>query len=168
MQDTVKPTRRYRPLGISIAILSTLIMYALYPLIYVYPAVWSLFTRRNSGIDFIGGTWGVLGVIIAAFVLVASIAAWIGRPTGVRMIYILLVWTAAAVQFAKQIPALNPPQAGVPSVGTDFQAPPIYFLCLGILNFLIPLYVTWYLNRAPARAFYGVAVPMLDTSDKKH
>jgi hypothetical protein len=168
MQESVIPTRRFRPLGISIAILTTTIMYGLYPLIYIYPAVWSLFTRRNAGIDFIGGTWGLLGVVIAGFVIVASIAAWIGRPAGVRMIYILMVWVAAAVQFAKQIPALNPPQPGLPSVGTDVQLPAAYLLCLGILNFVIPLYVTWYLNRAPARAFYSAAVPLLDTSDKNN
>lgn len=166
MQNSVKPPRRYRPLGISIAILSAMIMYALYPLIYAYPAIWSRFTNRDAGIDFIGGTWGYVALIVAVFVVAASIAAWIGRPVGVRMIYIFLVWTAAAVQFVKQIPALNPPQPGIPAVGTDIQLPPLYYVCLGILNFLIPLYVTWYLNRAPARAFYSAAIGQLHIQDE--
>jgi hypothetical protein len=145
---------RFRPLGISIAILATVVMYGVYPLLFVYPAVWSFFTRRDAGIDFVGGTWGTVGIIFAVVIFFSSILAWIGRPAGVRWRYIMLVWFAAGVQFAKQIPALNPPQPDFPSVGTDLQLPPSYVVCLGIVNFLVPLYVTWYLNRAPARAFY--------------
>jgi hypothetical protein len=153
--------RRHRPLGISIAVLATTLFYGLYPLVYVYPAVWSFFARRNIGemfgVDFIGGVWGIAGLGLAGLVLVASVFVWRGRPPGARLMYIVLVWCAAGTQLARQIPALNPPPAGLATVGTNLQVPIAWYVCLALFNFAIPLYVTWYLNRAPARAFFAPA-----------
>jgi hypothetical protein len=42
---------------------------------------------------------------------------------------------------------------GYPSNINEFFRP--VALCQAPLLILVPLYITWYLNRAPARAFYG-------------
>lgn len=148
--------KRYRPLGVSLAILFAFLFYGLRPLLLIVPVIWSALTQRLSGVDFIGGTWGTVSVLLGAFIVVASVMAWLGRPRGVRLIFILLVWLATAAQIATQVPALNPPpdSAEIASMGTSFQLPASYYVCLFMLNIAIPLYVTWYLNRAPARAFY--------------
>lgn len=148
---------RYRPLGISVALLATTLFYGLYPLVFAYPALWSAVTGRGElfGFEFMGGNWGLVGLGLAVPILVATVFAWRGRPSGVRLLYIGLVWAAAAAQLARQIPALNPPSPNAPFSGSNIELPASFYVCLTIFNFLIPLYVTWYLNRAPARAFYG-------------
>ncbi|MBX3065483.1 MAG: hypothetical protein U0528_16150 [Anaerolineae bacterium] len=157
---TATTPKRYRPLGVSLAILFAFLFYGIRPLLLVVPVIWSALTQRLAGVDFIGGTWGTVSVMLGAFIVVASVFAWLGRPRGVRLIFIVLVWLATAAQIATQIPALNPPpdSGTVASVGTSIQLPAAYYVCLFALNIAIPLYVTWYLNRAPARAFYDFEV----------
>lgn len=139
------------------ALLAVTLFYGLYPLVFAYPALWSAVTGRGQlfGFEFMGGNWGVVGLVLAALILVATVFAWRGRPSGVRLAYIVLVWAAAATQLAREIPALNPPSPDAAFSGSNVQLPASFYVCQTLFNFLIPLYVTWYLNRAPARAFYG-------------
>ncbi|PJF36639.1 MAG: hypothetical protein CUN49_04390 [Candidatus Thermofonsia Clade 1 bacterium] len=145
--------RRYRPLGLMIAIAATAVGYGLLPMFPLLLVAWSNLTQRLVGIDFIGGTLGWLAVGLGALTLVASVGAWIGRPRGVRLFLLGMVWLQTFFGAARWIASLS----GAPSLpevsGTFSNAAP-WLLCQVPLLTLVPLYVTWYLNRAPARQFY--------------
>jgi hypothetical protein len=144
----------YRPLGLSLAILATLIGFGLMPLAPLLLLAWTAITRRQIGLDILGNnpitfvTMGLGGVII-----IACFFAWRGRPYGVRRVLLLCVWLMTALQ-AYQI--LFPRGSeGLFGVGGNISGGAFTLLCLVPVLTLVPLYVTWYLNRYPARQFYN-------------
>jgi hypothetical protein len=148
--------RRYRPLGLMIAIGATAVGYGLLPMLPLLLMAWSSLTQRLVGIDFMGGSVGWLAVTLGAITLVACIAAWIGRPRGVRLFLIGMVWVQALFSAARLISSLGSTPS-LPEVSGSFSGAAPMLLCQVPLLTLIPLYVTWYLNRAPARQFYDAA-----------
>jgi hypothetical protein len=67
-----------------------------------------------------------------------------------------VVWAVTIFQLISVIGSLSARAAPDNQVGGDLLAlvkPAQY--CEIILLVLIPLYITWYLNRAPARTFYA-------------
>lgn len=146
-------TRRYRPLGLMIAIAATAVGYGLLPMFPLLLMLWTRATQRLAGIDFIGGSVGWLGVGLGALTLIASVAAWIGRPRGVRLFLIGMVWLQVIFNVARLIASLSSPPT-LTEVGGTFAPAATGLICQAPLLTLVPLYVTWYLNRAPARQFY--------------
>ncbi|MCB9451887.1 MAG: hypothetical protein H6672_10635 [Anaerolineaceae bacterium] len=155
-----------RPLGVSLAIVMSVIWFSVLPLLQVGLVL--LIHQRFQNIDFAssgvqpvatGGDF--LGVPIwmlafqaafgAAFLIVA-VFAWRGRPRWMRQALpgavglltgVILIFT---LQQAFSQPDL---QAGISSVdGTSLLKGDF----LGSL--LLMLFVIWYMNRGPARAFY--------------
>lgn len=146
-------TRRYRPLGLMIAIAATGVGYGLLPMFPLLLSLWTNLTQRLAGIDFIGGSVGWLGVSLGALTLIACVAAWIGRPRGVRLFLIGMVWIQVIFNVARLIASLSSAPT-LPEVGGTFLSGVPTLICQAPLLTLVPLYVTWYLNRAPARQFY--------------
>ncbi|MCS6872061.1 MAG: hypothetical protein NZ571_11450 [Anaerolineae bacterium] len=146
-------TRRYRPLGLMIAIAATAVGYGLLPMFPLILTMWTSLTRRLEGIDFIGGSIGWLGVSLGAITLIASVAAWIGKPRGVRLFLIGMVWIQVVFNVARLIASLSSAPT-LSEIGGTFTSPTAALLCQVPLLSLVPLYVTWYMNRAPARQFY--------------
>ncbi|MBO9308972.1 MAG: hypothetical protein J7551_04215 [Chloroflexi bacterium] len=146
--------RRYRPLGLMIAIAATAVGYGLLPMFPLILMAWSAATQRLAGIDFIGGRFGWLAVILGAITLIASAAAWIGRPRGVRLFLIGMVWIQALFNGLRLIVGLGS-APNLPEVGGNLTNATALLTCQVPLLTLVPLYVTWYLNRAPARQFYN-------------
>ncbi len=142
---------RYRPLGLTIAILATALGYGVLPLLPLMLVVWTAITRRQIGTELINTplNWIMMG--LGAITLIACIFAWIGRPQGARLALLGCVWLTTAVwafrvlQSAFSAPELFGVGGSLTSAGVVCQVP---------LLILIPVYVTWYLNRAPARQFY--------------
>ncbi len=150
-----RPThRRYRPLGLSIAILATAGLYGIWPLIPVLMLVWINARGHSFGGEFqspLAWSNAVLGFIT----LVASVIAWIGRPPWSRWVLIALVILATVLRLVQiGTDSLAKPTAGAPSGGNLSSVTQPLSVCQGLLLIFIPLYIIWYMNRAPARAFY--------------
>ena len=147
--------RRFRPLGLSIAILSAAGLYGLYPMVPLLLLLLTQLRGHNIGSEVIDGI-GWVNIGLGAATLVASVAAWIGRPPQTRRTLLALVWFAtvlrliqAAQSFNQQVPLTSSQVGGnLSSILLPVS------LCQIPLLILIPLYMTWYMNRAPARAFY--------------
>jgi hypothetical protein len=152
----VQPTGRVRrPLGLSLAILFTAIPYGVMPLLEVY------FLRRLNataseayilgGVDISTWTWvqGMMG----GFVLIVCILAWWGRPSQIRYVLVgaLLVMTTINLYRIGEAwtSGVDPINGGLVQTGMrDLLG------CQLPAMLLAPPYVIWYVNRAPARAFY--------------
>jgi hypothetical protein len=108
----------------------------------------------QSGVNLLH-TLDWLNAAIGLIVIAVSIMAWRGRPAWSRWVLITIVWLATAAQ---AISLLFPPAdeaTGNAIVGSNLSGiTQPFMLCQLVLYILIPLYITWYMNRAPARAFY--------------
>jgi len=150
-----RASRVRRPLGLSLAILLTALLYGLMPLSEVY------FLKRLDataseayilgGVDISVWTWlqGGIGV----FVLIVCLLAWWGRPSQVRflMVGVLLLMTAINLYRIGEAwtSRVNPIYGGLAQ-----SAMRNWLRCQFPAMILVPPYVIWYINRAPARAFY--------------
>ena len=148
---------RKRPLGLLIAVIATALVYGVGPLIY--PILFIAFVVRKggppSGVDS-SNLAVVQSVVVGVVVLLLCLSAWMGRPRWGRLALIGVVWAVTIFQLVSVIGSLSARAAPDNQVGGDLLAlvkPAQY--CELILLVLIPLYITWYLNRAPARAFYA-------------
>lgn len=156
-QAETRSGRRFRPLGLSIAILSAAGLYGLIPLIPALLVLLAILRGRVfsdpailSGTDFSDPvTW--INTVLSVGTLVACVLAWRGRPVGSRRILLVLVWLGTVMRLIVTVQSLTVPQ-GYPSNISEFFRP--VALCQAPLLLIVPLYITWYLNRAPARAFY--------------
>ncbi len=86
--------------------------------------------------------------------LVIGAAAWRGRPRSIRWIMAFAVVTLTAVTLVTTAAALNQPSTIYEGIDSGASIATAFLNIRLILTVLIPLYVLWYMNRAPARAFY--------------
>jgi hypothetical protein len=152
-KNAAKPEPRYRPLGMIIAILATAFLYGIIPLVPVGMAgLISLEGHNLSGADL---PFSGLDIAAGILILVICVMAWIGRPRWIRWVLIICVWLATAYDIERFVQALQPGSLNQGLSGgsltelTQSALPCVIILLLGV-----PLYITWYMNRAPARAFY--------------
>jgi hypothetical protein len=138
----------HRPPGLLLAILTVGLIYGIGPLI---PVVMSLFVNsQGGGINAeLPNVLAWLNVIVSLVTLFVCVLAYRGQPFWIRWVLIGIVWTATIVQYL----SLLRPSTGDSGGGIDFSAS-VVSICQFALTLLVPAYMTWYLNRAPARAFY--------------
>jgi hypothetical protein len=156
-QTEASSGRRFRPLGLSIAILAAAGLYGFLPLIpamLVLLAIIRGYALKDpailSGTDFNDPmTW--INTVLSLATLVACVLAWRGRPVGSRRFLLVLVWLGTVLRLIVTVQSLTVSQ-GYPSNINEFFRP--IALCQTPFLLIVPLYITWYLNRAPARAFY--------------
>ncbi len=156
-----------RTLGLSIAILLSVVLYSALPLLPVITII-TLRIRFQSfcealptylteefcaaGIDPLGlnePLMALMAVLGIAFLFIA-ILAWQGNPPVIRQLHIgaVLVLTLL-VMFIYVTQLLRP--ASLDNLQTSLSG----LLCAVLPPYLLgPLYIVWYLTRAPARAFY--------------
>ena len=161
-----------RPLGLTLAILASVVLYALLPLLQVAMVLlvqmrlqtMQLTLSGESGDitplavggDFIGVSIGGLIVqsALALIFLVIAVYAWRGRPIWIRGAMIAAMLGLLGFTVVATVPAL----LATPSLetGLDSGEPLRQSLHWGklLLSGLVALYVLWYINRGPARAFY--------------
>jgi hypothetical protein len=153
----MKPRRIHRPLGLTIAILAGMFFFGTGPLLNVYLA-WRL--DRSLGQDTIDfGTslpfdsLTILGGVLGALVLVSAVFAWRGKPQQSRFIFQGLILLTAITVIGTQIYRVVNDES---NIFTDSSAEALksIFQCLLPLQITIAVYIIWYCNRAPARAFY--------------
>lgn len=144
-----------RPPGLTLAILAVALVYGVMPLMEVY------FLRRidasTSETFILGGvginTWTLLEAAYGGLVLITCIPAWWGRPPWIRHVFVAVALFPAVVMLYRVIQTWTTPTD--PITGGQAQE-----ISQGMLRcqlpglIVVPLYVVWYINRAPARAFY--------------
>lgn len=155
-----------RPFGVAVAIAAGTFLFAVLPLLQVGMV---LSVRQHflygsaptdaiaSGADIVGGVSGgqlLLQAALAMGFVVIAVATWRGRPPVIRFVYMGVVIMLTLVKLAVMIAqTLNAPdvQEGLSSGDGVFQS-----IAVGqwVLEFLVMVYVVWYLNRGPARAFF--------------
>jgi len=144
----------YRPLGLTIAILAAAITYGLGPLTFPISIV-IVQIRKNDILSLMSGLnanipgWP-LDVGVSLVVFASCVLAWRGRPAWGRWALIAVVWIAAAEQVITTLQAQAPTTYASSIVDLSRQFRP----CQITLNLLVPAYITWFLNRSPARTFY--------------
>jgi hypothetical protein len=157
-----------RPFGVTLAIVASACMFSILPLLQVglVLAVRQHFLNmdfQESGLDTIAMGGDFLGVpesslivqsILSIGFLVISILAWRGKPSSIRFIMIAAVFVLTGIKLVSVlVPLFNQPdfQAGTSSMDGMMNS-----LGVGqfVVELLVLLYVIWYMNRGPARAFF--------------
>jgi hypothetical protein len=167
---TIKPAR---PFGVTLAILLCILFFAIIPSLTILSRI-MIERHIASNNTFImpdgtettiisGGTddniqsyfddsafYQQMG--ISLFVVIFGIFAWRGKPAWIRYAFMAIVLIISATLIYQNLVLFQSStdlQGGTGQTLFDFiRNSNILFL------FLLPLYVIWYLNRAPARAFY--------------
>lgn len=166
-----------RPFGLSLAIILTVTMFSVLPLLQI-GVNWYIQQRiaqiNEAEVDFlpdddqggvqplaVGGSYEsvsttqiLLQGALSLFFLVVAIMAWRGRPPWVRFllfggIVILTLFSGTLLILEMLKPASI--EAGITSADVFFTQARCIQLFFTIV---VPLYSVWYMNRAPARAFY--------------
>jgi hypothetical protein len=154
-EHPLKTDRVYRPLGLTVAIAATAIFYGLLPIAEVY------FLRRldvaTDEAYLLGGvsisTWTWLQAIVGGVILVICGFAWWGRPPWIRFVLIGAILVPTVLTLFRIIEAWT--READPLFGGQTEEMIRSFVrCQMPALIVVPLYVLWYLNRAPARAFY--------------
>jgi hypothetical protein len=156
-----------RPLGLTIAILAIAVWYGVLPLLRLYFMQRVGATAEESyvpgGIDIT--TWDWLEGLIGGGMLILCILAWWGRPPWIRIVLMsaMLVLTVFFLYRILQaaVSKVDPIFGG--QVQSDIRR---LLLCQLPAMILVPPYGVWYLNRAPARAFYR-RVPLAQMTQRQ-
>ena len=157
-----------RPFGVTLAIMASACLFSILPLLQVgiILSVRQHFLNMNfqdSGLDMIAMGGDLLGVpesslilqtVLSLAVLVIAAMAWRGKPSSIGFIMIVSVFVLTGVKLISVlVPLFNKPdfQAGTSSMDGLMNS-----LGAGqfVIEFLILIYVVWYMNRGPARAFF--------------
>ncbi len=153
----MRAARPRRPRGLTIALLACTVLYGLYPLVtglfFLLPAV----GRPQYTVE----PRVVLDVVLSLGFLALLVPAWRGRPPRIRLILtaavigLMLLNLGMAVYDLTSRSALTLDSTSQLSEATTTCSIPIYAL--------LTLYIVWYLNRYPARAYYRGEAPAAES-----
>jgi len=148
---TFDPALPRRTLGLMLALFSVALLLGLLP---IFPALLLILIDLGGHPIAPDDASFWLPAIFGLLTLIASIAAWIGRPAATRQALLTIATLTLGVDLV-----VNSHSTLMTNVGRLFGSTldgGIRSLSLCLLGFQIAAYVfaLWYLNRAPARAFY--------------
>ena len=179
MQASTPQAKPGRPRGVTLAIIAGVLIYAVIPLMWVgsivaAERVFNDFSNElslnldndpieagASGGEFRGDIEDIRlltqGALSFWFIVVAFFA-WLGRPAFMRWVYIMAVVVMAIFRIWFYITPVVDESEEILG-GGSLQGIVDFLLTLlqsgdFLLIVLVPVYVVWYLNRGPARAFY--------------
>jgi hypothetical protein len=151
---------------VTLAVLASTVLFSLFPLMQVmlFLNVRQHFVSQSFdpsyGDPIIAGA-DVLGVpdtllmfqgFVAIIFLVIAVMAWRGHPPQMRFVLMGAVLFLTILRFLMTVsPTPSDPQSGYSSLDSILR---LLNSTQFVLNLLVMLYVVWYLNRGPARAFY--------------
>jgi len=157
-----------RPFGVSLAIFVSVLLFSIVPLLQVglILSVRQHFLNmdfQGSGLDMIAIGGDLLGVPESSLILQTALSlvflliavfAWRGKPPLIRFVVMAAVIALTAIKLVSILAPLFIPQS--PQIGASSADGLISSLGIGqfIIELLVLLYVVWYMNRGPARAFY--------------
>lgn len=172
MPSHINRSKPARTLGVSLAILASVMLFSVFPLLQL--AMLLIINVRLQSVDIpVPGQDGTVspiavggdlsGIANAAVVLQAGVGilylviaffAWRGRPAWIRyaMLAAVIAMTVLTLGFSIA-PLLAQPSL---SQGIDSGDALRRVLLSGqmVISILVALYVVWYMNRGPARAFF--------------
>ncbi len=156
MSDSKSTNSEYvfRPLGLTIGIMAAFVLFGFWQLIKFYIAY-----RLNANEpDFvIGGfpydLWTKAGGIAGALIIVSSVFAWLGKPPSMRWVFQVLVLISGLLLIGEILyraygDSSSPFGNSADNIASDTAQ------CLVPTYIGTLVYVLWFMNRAPARAFY--------------
>jgi hypothetical protein len=163
-QKTKQPSRT---IGISLAVMLGIMFYTVIPIIqigftlYIRSSTNGFEASVGGNIDPIGGPYGftaisdfelLIRIIPAILYLLFAIMAWRGKPHSMRYI---IVMTAILIFgwhcLLTYLRVRSYQEAGIfASTLYEDRLQNTYLMMMGLTT----LYIAWYLNRAPARAFF--------------
>lgn len=163
-----------RPLGLSLAIALSVILYTVMPIVSVIFYV-SLQLHFN-GIDFLenGGAIGtsftgpgaallLLHLVYAVIFMVVAIFAWRGKPARIRWIFVGAVIVITVISILIDLGSMHSATSAAQGIDSAQDLSSTVLTSRIVGSTLVALYVVWYVNRAPARAFYrGQVHPVQD------
>jgi hypothetical protein len=144
-----------RPPGLALAIIAAVIFFSISPAIRFYLA-W----RLNRGIagdgEIIGAaiplnTFSYISAGMALVVLLTAIVAWIGKPPQARLLFLGAVVAMSGLVLGENLYRILEP---TPYWSSSDELLADFLRCQFPFQIAISLYIIWYCNRAPARAFY--------------
>lgn len=166
-----------RPLGVSIAIITSAMLFSLLPLAQVifYLSIYLRFRDNQflegggmTGADILGlsGSAVLLQTLVSLIFLVIAVLAWRGKPSSIRIVFMGAVALMTLATIASTVIS-----SGSTAAGFDSGAALADSLVQARLVFtlLVAVYVLWYVNRGPARAFYRgyyLEAPSEDMADR--
>lgn len=150
--------RHRRPPGVSLALAAVALLYGIRPLLEA-----ALYYRLDATADealIPGGievsVWSGFEGVFGGVMLALCVLTWRGRPARMRWALIGAMLALTGVNLVRISQAWGAPVD--PVFGGQVQsALRNALLCQLPLMVVVPLYVTWYLNRAPARAYFAQA-----------
>lgn len=92
-------------------------------------------------------------VLVSVLFLVVAVLAWRGRPPSMRFVLMAAIVGVTVFNLAP-IFLQAPPDFARQGIDSSTQMNESIEWVQLASNFLIVLYVLWYINRAPSRAFY--------------
>ena len=154
-KTAAKTDRVRRPLGLTIAVWGTAALFGVVPLLEVY-----FLKRLNATADeafLLGGvdisTWNWLEGLFGGVMLIVCALAWLGRPGWIRFVLVGLLLIMTAINIYRIYEAWT--TVVDPIFGGQTQEGLRALLRCQLPGLIVlPPYVIWYINRAPARAFY--------------
>ncbi len=173
---TINPTERPgRPLGVTLAIVCSVVVFSFIPLAHVYfllriRHIMSFGPESVVGFNITGLSTAnlLLEIGLSISFLVIAVITWRGKPAYMRHVFVgtvLLLGVVFTVAFVLPPLLQNPTltETGLDSGQDAARRQAINFL---IATAIVSLYVVWYMNRGPARAFYrGYYLPDPDAKD---
>jgi hypothetical protein len=161
---TQKPPRTF---GLSLAIILSIIYFTVLPLIYNSYSVlanWRFMQIANSCLPTEDPTCpyfsGIEGfeinywqVLLGVIFFVIAVFAWRGRPPSIRFIFMFAIIGVTIFNLVGTF-TMPPPDPTTEGFDSSQGLTQVLSNLQLFSNFLVVLYVLWYTNRGPARAFY--------------
>jgi len=154
-----------RTLGLSLAIIISVALFSLLPIAQVI--FYLSLQQQFQAIEFLesGGAIGgsmpivsnvslIIPVVNGIIFLIIAGFAWRGKPQSIRFIFVGAVVFITLTTVILTVSALQPPpdlSQGIDSGGDLSRS---LLTARLVMSVLVALYVIWYVNRGPARAFY--------------
>jgi hypothetical protein len=152
--QTGKSEYIFRPLGLTIGILAAFVLFGFWQIIKFYIAY-----RLNAGQGnfIVGGfpydTWTKAGGIAGVLIMTCAIFAWMGKPSFMRWGFQILVLVSGFLLIGESFYRLYGP-TDIVGMGSLNDVASDTAKCLIPTQLGTLIYVLWFMNRAPARAFY--------------
>ncbi|MBC8170629.1 MAG: hypothetical protein H7X77_03120 [Anaerolineae bacterium] len=174
-----------RPLGLTLAILATAFIFSIVPLLrlgldllimqHFNSLTWPSLPYGEGEVEpiFSGGETHLVNLpelllvsTLGTAFLIVAIFAWRGKPVWIRFILYWGVLCLDVIYTLLILRSILMPvslEQGLTSIDGTLRSSQIGYL---VMIILVSLYLLWYMNRAPARAFYrGYYLPETEAVD---
>lgn len=154
-----------RTLGVSIAIIFSVLLFSVLPIVQMITVLGV--RERFRAVEFlesggaIGGDLGgvadsaiLLQLVIGIAFIVIGFFAWRGRPSWIRWVLTLSVFAVTVLTVFTSLQSLAQPVDISQGISSGDAGGMALLQTRLVVTVLVSLYVIWYMNRGPARAFY--------------